>query len=264
MAPTIGETTTAIDNAIAFHYVSHTAPPLIDVILTTASLLLKYKLVTEDVARLCHHAPLYEIKTRSDLEITIDISPGIDRSTFTVSSHSLIGLSPLDLGLAQFVSKSPQKSGKITKPASPSKANQLRLLTNHQDRFTFKQRDEISEKQKLGLLLLERIRLKEKLRKEEVVSTVGSVATHATKIYDIFFAMYSGKLAGYELEKLVTTCRQLIATPISSDDIEKALRYLVERLVQFEWVERRVDGTDKIVIRVVGKLNRGSDLQKLE
>lgn len=264
-SPTLGEVVSAIDNAIRLHYATHTAPPNLTAILASSSRLLSYKLTRADVARVCHHSPVYTITERSDGELCIDMASVSDRGEVAKSTTALLGSTPDDVGLAQFVRRSKTPT---SLPTKVGKHYLLLTLSNRPDKFTFKQRSESDVTAKLGLLLLERIKLKETKRKLELATPSPTpeeamTPVYAAKVYDILFCQLDGKITTYELERLVTTCRQLILVPLATDDIKGAIKYVADRLPQVSWVERHINDENVTVVRVVGPLNRHHDLAKI-
>lgn len=264
-SPTLGDVVSALDNAIRLHYATHTAPPNLSAILGSGSRLLSYKLTRADVARVCHHCPVYTITERSDGELCIDMRSVAERDVVAKSPTPLLGSTPADVGLAQFVTRAKTPT---SLPTKVGKHYVLLSLSNRPDKFTFKQRNHTDATAKLGLLLLERIKLKETRRKLELASPsptpeAAMTSVYAAKVYDILFCQFDGKITTYDLERLVATCRQLILVPLADDDIKLAIKFIAERLPQVTWVERPLDNKTVTVVRIVGPLNRLHDLATL-
>lgn len=145
-----------------------------------------------------------------------------------------------------------KKNPSVTSNGSPS-PTKVSKLKNDSSRFRFKERLETEEAQKSGLSLLERIRLKEKLKKSEISTTPEErydslLAAKLEPVYNILYQQTSlEKLPRLVLIfKLTTTVRDSFSYPISQQEVEDTLKMLVEILPSLKIVSL----TGTTVVRV--------------
>lgn len=292
---------TAIETNLNLHYSNHTIDPSLNKILDSAARLIGRRITTEDLLCILQiypnaYAIRYNNKDNDHSEYLLSLPESIPVNTFNqcIPSRKEQFLKNINTWVAmnknaseitypsigQIVRKQNNASpSKIHKPqsntSSPTKVSKSELINgmkNDSSKFVFRSKDEHAEKEKNnGLSLLERIRLKEKLKNEQKVKDTPEMKYHMylqcklVPIYDILFHIHRSQdkqqYKSYPLSKLISMIEDSLDYPTSQSEIKDAV-YLLEKKL----------GSDKIQILSRGgvtaikviELDRDSDLKVLK
>lgn len=298
----------AIDNVLSLHYTNHTSNPLLNKILTQASSLTQTKITVTHIEQIMEITDsLYEIY-RLDEELVIKFSSTTQlsrrrevfikninkwiethqelntippkKSSYTTEATFELCSSSLPSSPVSFLKTSPNK---IIKPrsanSSPTKIKNRSLnfsdLKNDSSRFKFKEKLESIESNKFnGLSLLERIKLKEKLRKQQEQDEISKQQTPQDKyqnylltkipmIYNAIYQLYQcqpNNCKTFSTKKLIQTIQDSSSYPVIPDEIHDGMKLLSTKLPsKLDMIEKN----DIKVIRVTN-LNRDQDLKTLD
>ncbi|CCE89041.1 Piso0_001839 [Millerozyma farinosa CBS 7064] len=279
-----------IDSSISVYYGSHTSPPGLSGILRSTSSLMGSGVKYEDVSKLLAIYPgCYNLQVNhgSNIEDEFTISFGFstedekisvlrDRETaFIEKANSWIKdnqdkyVVP-SLPIEDFVEVDRTKSSYIK--SSTKDDSIFKELKNSSDKFRFKMKHEREvQSSNNGLSLLQRIKLKERARKEAdkfdqtQIKRNKFIKNKLKSIYDILYHVHEdqspGKLKSYSMPKLIATIKDSSTHPIHEDeaqDVVKALTSILGRN-RMEIVSRNGITALKIIA-----LDRSQDLKVLE
>lgn len=287
---------TAIDNALMLHYSTHSTDGLLVKILDKAAVMAEMRTKVSDVETILGIDPtiytiykhgdsywqydkiyvrfpqdlkgLMSLKRKSRLitalnnwisnNETTKIAPLLSIGDAIKRHEESVSVSSPSLNSGK-LSSNPDSPSKITKPSPQKKLT----LSNNNSKFRFIQRDEMVQAQKSGgLLLLERIKLKEKLLKEKVVETPEEkrdkfLLGKAPTVYDIIYHIQDNQKS-INMSKLVQTTQDSLTYPLQKDEIEQVARIVAKKVPGLTLIKRE----DIEVIRV-DKLDRQADLRAL-
>lgn len=304
---TIRNNFNAIDNVLSLHYTNHTSNPLLNKILGQASSLTQTKVTITHLEQIMEITDsLYEIY-RLDEELIIKFTSNTQlaqrREVFIrhinewIQTHQQLNTVPpkkssytteatfalcksLPSSPVSFLKTSPNK---IIKPrsanSSPTKMKNRSLnfsdLKNDSSRFKFKEKLESIESSKFnGLSLLERIKLKEKLRKQQEQDELSMQQTPQDKyqnylltkipmIYNAIYQLYQcqpNNCKTFSTKKLIQTIQDSSSYPVIPDEIHDGMKLLSAKLpTKLDMIEKN----DIKVIRVTN-LNRDQDLKTFD
>ncbi|KAK6464762.1 hypothetical protein DFJ63DRAFT_90112 [Scheffersomyces coipomensis] len=297
-----------IDNALSLHYASHSTDPLITEILDSASSLAQMKIKILDIQVIYSINPCFyhiydagnnpfdssniyisfplgsknslmdkrKIQFNESIGSWIQNNQEVKELTITSMKEILDFNDKLDDKTTRSSSTSSPSPTKVSKlprsnSNSPVKRNLLKELKNEAAKFQFKQKDALKEQlNNNGLTLIERIRLKEKLRNEiknpfeDAQSNYDNYLTQkSASIYEVIFQLFTEKLESepfklFSVSKLCQTVKDSSDYPLDIDEILDILRVMEQKLSKnkFSIVNR-----NGLSVLKVSNLNRNSDLQ---
>lgn len=284
----------AIDSVLSLHYSANTSDPVLANLLDHASLyahrrinfaifeVVLYLVPTFYVVYPDYQQPqaihLYRISPPKEF-LPLEFTKNIDsrrREFGTALKNWLENNKNMDYIPATRVQDAAKSNNPKSQPESPTKSNSPRKLSpsptkvsklkNDASRFRFKERLETVELAKTGLSLLERIKLKERLKSEENIVTPQQkyetyLAGNIQPVYNIIFQRCSQeKLPKLLLfAQLVTTIRDSFSFPISEQEAEDSLRFLETKIPSMAL--KTVAG---ITVLWVESIDRSRDLSFLE
>ncbi|CCE79751.1 Piso0_001839 [Millerozyma farinosa CBS 7064] len=279
-----------IDSSISVYYGSHTSPPGLNGILRSTSSLMGRVVRYEEVSKLLAIYPgsySLQVNHGSNIEDEFTISFGYstedkkisilnDRETAFIEKANLWIKNNQDrddvpsLPIEDFVETDKTKSSNIK--SGTKNDNIFKELKNSSEKFRFKMKHEREvQSSNNGLSLLQRIKLKEKARKEEdkydhtQIKRNKFIKNKLKSIYDILYHVHedqsTGKLKSYSMPKIIATIKDSSTHPIHEDeaqDVVKALASILGRN-RMEIVSRNGITALKIIV-----LDRSQDLKVLE
>lgn len=245
-----------IDNSINLYFASHTANPPLEVILDSCTNLLKKKVTVDDFLKLMAVDEKAFNLTRPGKTGSIRISKAtLQRGQFLARlEQSNLTAVPV---LAELVKVT---SGKLTK------LPKTKIIKNDSSKFKFKPKDErLQQANQKGLTLLDRIKLKEMLKREaqdeEEPETKHNnfLKSKLRSVYDIIYQTHiQQKRKAYSITSLSETIGDSLSNPISQEDILDILRIIETRLTSVSLVK-----ISSVFVLKISKLDRESDLLKL-
>ncbi|KAL6452289.1 hypothetical protein SBY92_001547 [Candida maltosa Xu316] len=189
-----------------------------------------------------------------------------------IESHPDCKEVPKKSSIVSSSSSSSPSPKKIIKPRSASSSptkKKFHDLRNEASRFKFTERIEADESVKCqGLSLLERIRLKERLKKEQEGGEDSKerkyesyLVAKVPMIYDAIYQVYYSQpdtCKSFSTKKLIQIIQDSSSYPVIAEEIHDGMKLIESKLSQIRMIEK--DGVQ--VIRV-SSLNRDQDLQIL-
>lgn len=229
----------------------------------------QYKLIDPQGCK--DYSPCYVtiFGTVKEFNANIEIRKGefIFKLNTWIVNNSHIGF--LDIPKVQELIELHNDTSKLTKPRTPTKISKVPILKNDSSKFTFKPKDEKTELKRTGLTFIERIRLKEKLLKEDTLQNSPEMKREAylngklVPIYNILFQMNTlnenESFKSYSLATLTATIKDSLDYPIHIEEVHDVLKLLQTKL------SNKVDITTKNNLSLVKvyKLDRTKDLYLL-
>lgn len=292
---------TAIDTNLNLHYSNHTIDPSLNRILDSAARLIGRRITTKDLLCILQiypnaYAIRYNNKVNDHSEYLLSLPESIPVNTFNqcIPLRKEQFLKNINTWVAKnrkvpeitytsidkivkkqnnaSISKIHKPQSNTSSPTKMSKSDLINDMKNDSSKFVFRSKDENVEKEKNnGLSLLERIRLKEKLKNEQKIKDTPEMKYHTyiqsklVPIYDILFHIHRSQdkqqYKSYPLSKLISMIEDSLDYPTSKDEIKDAV-YLLEKKL----------GSDKIQILSRGgvtaikviELDRDGDLKELK
>mmetsp|Transcript_5108 Transcript_5108/g.6424 ORF Transcript_5108/g.6424 Transcript_5108/m.6424 type:complete len:314 (+) Transcript_5108:165-1106(+) len=292
---------TAIDTNLNLHYSNHTIDPSLNKILDSAARLIGRRITNKDLLCILQIYPdAYVIKHNNKIndhsEYLLTLPENIPLNTFnqcipfrkekllnninTWIDRNRNASEIMHPPIEQLVKKQKHTStSRIQKPpsnsSSPTKISKSDLMNgmkNDSSKFIFRSKDENYEKKKNnGLSLLERIRLKEKLKNEQKMKDTPEMKYHTyiqsklVPVYDILFHIHRSQdkqqYKSYPLSKLVSIIEDSLDYPTSQDEIKDTV-YLLEKKLGTGKIEILSRG-GVTAIKVI-KLDRDIDMKALK
>lgn len=277
-----------IDSTLSLHFINHVTNPPAHEILQQASNLAQWKINISDLENILAISPMYKIyRNEHGTYMSFPDTKKKDRiGVFTellnkwISSHqddkSLAKINLCDVWIRTTSPRKITKSYSSSSSPSPTKLKtNFADLRNSQSKFTFKEKNAAEESNKYqGMSLLERIKMKEKLKNAKGVITKeekhdGYLASKMKPIYNIIHQLYldseekskngTMKPVSLSLTKIVQVVRDTCdETQTNHDDIRRIVQLINDRLTNFAIYE--ISG---LTIIRVSHLNRLEDLAKL-
>ncbi|EGW33134.1 uncharacterized protein SPAPADRAFT_60444 [Spathaspora passalidarum NRRL Y-27907] len=289
----------AIDTVLTLHYSNHTTHTTLDKVLESATSLLKRKITVTDLEQIFYiDSNAYHVFVNSENSATYIKFPHnvslihTTRKPKFISqvnqwirdnpSQDLLGSIELSSIIKHEPRSRPTSPSKIVKPkstgSSPIKIS-LTELKNDSSKFKFKSKEEHTEKQKNnGMSLLERIRLKEKLKREQEADVANSSEVKYEKyllqkvqmVYDVIFQLYNSHLESstqcksFSLTKLTQTIIDSSSYPLDPKEVKDVVS-LIHNKLQANSSESKFSIIDSKGIQIVkvSNLNRTQDLKIL-
>ena len=294
----------AIDSMLNLHYSSHSADPLLAKLLDQAASLASTRIKVSDLECIMNIDPdFYRLYKTGDnyhdyTKIYIRFS-----STFTPKmvqtrkqefytklnlwisnnqdSHLQQRTVELVLKEAESEPRPSRSPSKVTKPKSGSSSPIKRLkslandLKNDPCKFQFHQRDEkVQQQQNNGLSLLERIKLKEKLRNQQSVDLEDTpelkydkyLVGKAGSIYDIVYQMTNvdGRSEVFiSFSKLIDIIKDSLDYPMNSDEVIDTLKKVESKLGKNDQNYFTILKRSGVTVLKVGALDRDRDMKLL-
>jgi hypothetical protein len=294
----------AIDSMLNLHYSSHSADPLLVKLLDQAASLASTRIKVSDLECIMNIDPdfyrLYKtgdnyhdyakiyirfsrtftpkmIQTRKQ-EFYTKLNLWISNNQHSHLQHRTVELILKEAESEARTSRSPSK---VTKPKSGSsspikrKKSLANDLKNDPCKFQFHQRDEkVQQQQNNGLSLLERIKLKEKLRNQQSVDSEDTpelkydkyLVGKAASIYDIVYQMTNidGRSeVSISFSKLIDIIKDSLDYPMNSDEVIDTLKKVESKLGKTDQNYFTILKRSGVTVLKVGVLDRDRDLKLL-
>lgn len=280
---TIINKSVALDNVLSLHYTTHTSHPQLSKILNQASSLAKTVIHTSDIQQILEINPDMYVMFKLNDELSIKLSnisqlhqlrknEFIKKVKIWIESNQDLDEIPKRQSIATTtttttsICKSPNKiikSKQIINKNSPRKYSDLK---NDPSKFKFNEKSEPKENSIKGLSLLERIKLKEKLAKEQLSKQITPEEKYQNyligkipMIYDIIYQLYNSQndnCKSFSTNKLIQIIQDSSNYPVVADEIHDVIKLIQSKLSKIKLIEK--NGLQ--VIRV-SYLDRDLDLQ---
>lgn len=292
----------AIELVLALHYATNTTDPVLARLLDTASLYANLRINFAHFEIILYLVPgfylvypdyqqvdavnLYRIAPPKRV-LVFEFTKSIDtrRTQFNdamekwLAENQHLGYIPAveirDVAMKNYTKPLANSPAKKMSP-SPTKVNKLK---NDVSRFRFKERLEHAELAKTGMSLLERIRLKEKLRNSENPATPQQkydtyIAGKLQPVYNILYQICSREPLPklFLMTKLIGIVRDSFSYPIAILEVQDTLHTLDEILPSLSIITKagttvvRVESVDRSrdLERIERKAENGKDQKQLE
>lgn len=279
----------AIDNVLSLHYSTHISHPQIIKILNQASSLAKVTIIINDLEQMLTVNPDLYVIFRLDDELSIKFPNNnmqlllrkeefLKRVNSWIESHQEMIEIPKK---STILPKSPNKiikprsnnsSSSSTSTTSAIKNNSKKFndLKNDPSKFKFNEKSESIQSSNFnGLSLLERIRLKEKLAKEQInkedsleIKYEKYLIGKISMIYDTIYQLYNSQnelSKSFSTNKLIQIIQDSSNYPVIANEIHDAMKLIESKLSKIQLIEK-----NGIKVVKVSSLDRDQDLKILK